>query len=405
MRRIDTRAFTRGTRSTSREINRQIVLNLVRDHQPISRADLARRMDVPRGMAASLANELIADGALVEGSVSNSPRGRKPVMLYVRTHDRLAIAVDVRSTRTSLMVTDFDGTEISLETFDTPRSPEALLHELTTRIRGLGSTYAHLGQVEGVGVAFSGMVDPAGTILYAPQLGWRSVALREPLAEATGYPVYVENASNACALAHLWVVRRVGDTTADFVYVNVSDGVGVGVVVNGQLVRGAGHTAGEFGHIPIDPRGPECLCGSTGCWEIFISNLATLARFLGRKPSAAESRRLLDRRDVTMPEVIALARAGDERARGAILETAGHLATGLGIIVNALNPARIIVGGEITAAWELVQERLRTTVRGRALTPGAAGTAIIPEQTSEHPRLRGAAALVAAPIFAAPKVA
>jgi N-acetylglucosamine repressor len=405
MRRINTRSFTRGTRSTSREINRQIALNMVRENQPMSRADLARRMNVPRGMAASLANDLIAEGALVEGPVLDAPRGRKPVMLYVRTRDRLVIAVDVRSSRTYVMLTDFDGTEIALETCETPATPEELIEVLVSRIRRLERAHEGLGRLEGVGIAFSGMVDKEGEILYAPQLGWRHVSLREPLSEATGLPIHVENASNACALAHLWLVRRVGDSTPDFAYVNVSDGVGVGMVVNGQLVRGYGHTAGEFGHIPIDPRGPRCLCGSTGCWEIFTSNLATLARYLGEEPSAEVSRRLLEKSEITMAEVISLARTGDERARAAILETAHYLGTGIGIIVNSLNPARVIVGGEITAAWDLVQDRVASIVKARALTPSAGRTLIIPEQTSEHPRLRGAAALVAAPMFAAPQVA
>lgn len=405
MRRIDTRAFTRGTRSTSREINRQIALNLVREHQPMSRADLARHMNVPRGMAASLANELIAEGALVEGPVLDAPRGRKPVMLYVRTRDRLVVAVDIRSSRTYVLVTDFDGSQIALETFETPGSPEEMLEELASRVNRLTGAYRHLGQVEGVGVAFSGMVDADGTILYAPQLGWRLVSLREPLAAATGFPVQLENASNACALAHMWLVRRVGDGVRDFVYVNVSDGVGVGVVLNGELVRGHGHAAGEFGHIPIDPRGPVCLCGSIGCWEIFTSNLATLARYLGLEPSAAVSRRLLQSSEITMAEVIGLARTGDDRARAAILETGRYLGIGISIIVNSLNPARVIVGGEITGAWEMIEDEVATIVRARALTPAAANTSIVPEQTSEHPRLRGAAALVAAPMFAAPELA
>jgi predicted NBD/HSP70 family sugar kinase len=217
--------------------------------------------------------------------------------------------------------------------------------------------------------------------------------------------VQIENASNACALAHMWLVSQTGEGGADFAYVNVSDGVGVGLVVEGQLVRGHGHTAGEFGHISIDPRGPECLCGSVGCLEIFTSNLATIARCLGREPCAAESRRLFQNREITMAEVIERARAGDERARAAVVETGRHLGTGLAMIVNALNPARIIVGGEITAAWDLIRDELSSGVAFRALSPGAARTVIVPEQTSEHPRLRGAVALVAAPLFAAPRVA
>lgn len=405
MRRINTREFTRATRTTSREINRQIVLNLVREHQPISRADLARRLDVPRGTAASLANELIAEGLLVEGPIADTPRGRRPVMLHVRTQDRLVVAIDVRSSWTYVMLTDFAATQLALETFETPDSPGDLIAELVYRTNRLSKTYAAIGEVQGIGVAFSGMVDPNGTILNAPQLGWRDVSIKDSLASGTGLPVQVENASNACALAHMWLVRRAGDTAADFVYVNVSDGVGTGVVVNGQLVRGRHHTAGEFGHTQVDPNGPECLCGSTGCWEIFTSNLATITRYLGREPSGTESRRLLRQREITMSEVIGLARGGEERARAALIETARYLGSGIATIANALDPARVIVGGEITSAWDLVQEEICAPLRKRALTPAASQILIIPEQTSEHPRLRGAAALVTAPLFAAPEVA
>ncbi|MBW3630296.1 MAG: ROK family protein [Gemmatimonadetes bacterium] len=405
MRRINTRAFHRATRSTSREINRQIVLNLVREHQPVSRADLARRMNVARGMAGSLVRELLVEGSLVEGAVSDVPRGRKPVMLYVRTQDRLAVAIDVRFSRTYVMLTDFAGTQVALETFDTLFCPTDLVEELTRRVNRLVETYAALGSVEGVGVVVPGMVDRDGRVLYAPQLGWRQVDIRDALAAGTGLPVHIENASTACAIAQMWLVRRAGDSAADFVYVNISDGVGVGVVVNGQLVRGHGHTAGEFGHIPIDPRGPRCVCGSVGCWETFTSNIATLTRYLGREPSAAESRQLLHEQELTIVELIARARGGDERALESLLETGRYMGVGLAMIVNALNPARIIVGGEITAAWDLIQQELADVVAARALTPAAAETHITPEQTSDHPRLRGATALVAAPLFAAPQVA
>src|SRR5438067_4800271 len=126
MRKINTRSFVRATRSTTRDINRQIVLNLVREHQPISRADLARQMRVGRGMVTSLVGELLSDGTIYEGSTVAAPRGRKPMMLYVRTHDRLAIAVDVRFSRTYLMLSDFSGAPLALETFDTVVAPGAL---------------------------------------------------------------------------------------------------------------------------------------------------------------------------------------------------------------------------------------------------------------------------------------
>ena len=126
MRKIDTRRFVRATRSTPRDINRQILLNLVRENQPISRADLARRMDIGRGMVTALVDELLGEEAIYEGATVDAPRGRKPKMLYVRTRDRLVVSVDVRFSRTYVMLGDFGGTPIALETFDTSQTASAM---------------------------------------------------------------------------------------------------------------------------------------------------------------------------------------------------------------------------------------------------------------------------------------
>ncbi|HEX8359063.1 MAG TPA: ROK family protein [Longimicrobium sp.] len=406
MRKINTLDFKRATRTTSRDINRQILLNLVREHQPISRADLARRMEIGRGMVTTLTSELLAEGAIMEGAVGEAARGRKPTMLYVRTQDRLVIAVDVRFSRTYVMLGDFSGSQIAIENFETVTSPPELVAEIARRIDRLVETYAARWQVEGIGLVVPGMVDRAtGRILNSPQLGWHDVDIREALEAAVGMPVKIENAPIACALAHMWMGEK-GDAAGDFVYVTVSDGVGAGMVVNGQVVRGHGNTAGEFGHITLNPDGPRCLCGSRGCFEAYTSNLATLARYLGAKDlSPAESRELLRRHEMTFTDLVNRARTGDDRALEAIRETGRYLGLGLSMIVNALNPSRIVLGGEITAAWDLVAERVRREVADRALTRTAANTPIIPEQTSTHPRLRGATAIVAAPLFAAPQVA
>ncbi|GLC23748.1 ROK family transcriptional regulator [Roseisolibacter agri] len=406
MRKINTRRFVRATRSTPREINRQIILNLVREHQPISRADLARRMDIGRGMVTSLVDELLEEEAIYEGATVDAPRGRKPKMLYVRTRDRLVVAVDVRFSRTYLMLSDFGGTPIALEQFDTLTDPAALVAELAERIQRVLATHGAVGRCEGVGLVVPGMVDHrSGRVLYAPQLGWRDVALRDLLSAALDFPVHVENAPIACALAHMWLGQRGSEAVTDFVYVTVGDGVGAGVVVNGEVVRGHGNTAGEFGHIPIDLAGPRCLCGAVGCLEAHTSNLATLSRYLGQELSPSQTRRLLQETGLTILDVMARARSGDARAVAALEETARHLGTGLAVIINALNPGQIYVGGEITAAWEQLAPIVRRGIAERALTSEASATPLIPEPPSDHPRLRGATALVAAPLFAAPQVA
>ncbi len=402
MRKIDTRDFRRATRSTSRQVNRQILLNLVREHQPISRADLARRMTLGRGVVTTLVKQLLNEGALYEGALADLPRGRRPTMLYVETRDRLVVAIDVRFSRIDVLLSDFGGKQIALERFGTRFDPEQLLDELAVRVRRLLRTHAAEGRCEGIGMVIPGMVDRhSGRVLNAPQLGWRDVQVRAGLAERTGLPVHVENAPAACALAHIWLGPS---GVRDFVYVSVSDGVGTGVVVNGEVVRGHGHTAGEFGHIPISADGPRCLCGSLGCLEAHTSNLATVARYLGHELSPAIARELLQRSGVTVDDVIARAGGGDERARDALTETGRYLGIGLSTIVQALNPAQIFVGGEITGAWDLVEPALRAEIARRALTRRAAETPLVPEPAGSLPRLRGAIALVAAPVYAAPQV-
>ena len=406
MRKINTRSFVRATRWTPREINLQILLNLVREHEPISRAELARRMKIGRGMVTYLTAELIAQGALYEGDTVDSPRGRRPQMLYVRTRDRLVVAIDIRFSSTFVMLTDFSGKSIALESFDTITDLASLVPELDARVRRMLATHAGTRHCEGIGLVVPGMVDvTTGHVLNAPQLGWRNVDVRGPLQDALGMPVHVENAPIACALARMWLGRPGASVPTDFVYVTVSDGIGAGVVVNGQVVRGQTNSAGEFGHVPLTADGPTCLCGGRGCLEAYTSNLATLCRYLGQDFSPATARALLQSSGVTIAEVVSRAITGEQRALDALLETARHLGAGLSVIIKTLSPTQIIVGGEITEAWALLAPTIHRVVGERALTDMAAETPIVPELASDYPRLRGGTALVSAPLFAAPRIA
>jgi predicted NBD/HSP70 family sugar kinase len=183
----------------------------------------------------------------------------------------------------------------------------------------------------------------------------------------------------------------------DIVFISVSDGVGVGVIIHGEVLRGGHNIAGEFGHVPLALDGPRCSCGANGCWEAYVSNRATLARYFGpTRPQQSQ---------FSIEDLIARARAGDAKAIAAIEATARYLGLGLASVINALDPARVYIGGEITLAWDLIEFPLRSALAERALTAEAADTDIRRVAASEHPRLQGAAALIAAPSFAAPVVA
>lgn len=408
MRKINTRDFHVATRTTSRDINRHIALNLIREHQPISRADLARGMKMTRGVVSVLVQELIAQGLIYEGATGEAARGRKPTFLHIRTHDRLVVAVDVRFTRTFLMLCDFSGRQLAIENFATVMPIAEFVKDLTVRIRKLLRSQDLGFTCEGIGLVVPGMVDQrTGKVLNAPALGWRDVDIRSKLAAATGLPVHIENSGRASALAQLWLTR--GDTSGghNFVYISVSDGVGVGVVINGELLRGRDHIAGEFGHMPLNLDGPRCMCGNNGCWEAYTSNLATLSRYFGWNLSKDSPKDLKDaeRNSFTVLDLVARARSGDSKAEAAVLATGRFLGLGIATIINLVNPDCLYLAGEIVTAWDLIEETVREAISERSLTEAAAHTPLRVTSTQEYPRLRGAAALVAAPTFAGPRVA
>jgi predicted NBD/HSP70 family sugar kinase/biotin operon repressor len=401
VRRISPTEFRIARRGTSREINRQIALNLVRSKQPVSRAELARLMGVRRGAVSRLVDELLSAGLVFEGAKGESRRGRKPMHLHIDTRRRCVVAVDVSASHTSVLVTDLLGHPLlDVTEFTTPREPHSLVNELA---RAIGCTLAghpESGECVGIGVAVSGLVD-AGRLKYSPTLGWRNVDLLEPLKAATTLPVVVENSCKACVLAQVWAVRGDAPVHGPVAFVNVSDGVGVGIAVDGKLLRGANSVAGEFGHVPLNMNGPRCSCGARGCWEAYVSKRATIARYRGTDPAWPGS---AEDTSVTIEHVMARGREGDGRALEALRETGYYLGRGFATIIKTVDPKRIYVGGEITDAWDLVAPTVREALAEDTLIREAGDTEILTVALGEHPRLRGAAALITTPAFAAPDI-
>ena len=407
MRNINPKNFTKATRGTSREINRQIILTLIRTHQPVSRADLARLMETNRASITSLVNELLSEKLVREGAKGDlGVPGRKPTFLYINSEKGFAIGLDVRSSRTLMMMTDSIGNQFGeIVSFPTKIDPREFVASLGQKIRkALDAAGVSFRSCDGIGIVFPGMVDrESGTVINAPKLGWKRVPLIEMLKkEFKGVAIHLENSGRACALSQIWSSRKQTHGENDSVFVSVSDGVGVGVVINGELVRVKHNTAGEFGHIPLSIDGPKCSCGAQGCWEAYISNIATLSRYFGRNISPLDS---IEHTEFTIEDLIERARGGDSKAITALNSTARYLGLGLASVINALDPTFVDIGGEITEAWDLIEPFVREAVMERTLTRELGRTTIRIVPAAEHPRLRGAVAMVTSPAFAAPKVA
>ena len=409
MRKINPKNFTLAKRGTSREINKQIALTLVRTHQPISRADLARLMETNRANVTFLINELLDEKLVREGAQGNEKvRGRKPTFLYLNSQKNFAIAVDIRVSRTFVMITDSIGRQIGdIISFSTELNPEKFVSDLGNRLRRfLRDNNLLETDCDGIGIVVPGMVNrQTGVVLRAPALNWHNVDILKPLQKEFGkIEVHLENSGKACALSQIWATRGEATGFNDIVFVSVSDGLGIGIIYNGEVMRGKHNTAGEFGHVPLNIDGPECSCGASGCWEAYVSNRATLSRYFGKNISRRQPQ-AIEISDFTIEDLIARARGGDGRALTAIHSTGRYLGLGLASIINAIDPACVYIGGEITEAWDLIESEVREAVKERTLTKELGMTAINIVPAMEYPRLRGAVALVTAPAFAAPKVA
>ena len=375
-----------------RDINRRVVLNLIRIRQPLSRADLARISGLQRSTVSLIVEDLIKDHWVLEGPTGRLPRGRHPTFLRLND-ERVIIGVDVRPSQTTIALADVNGKFSSREIMDTPQDPKTAIELLAHKIQLL--IQASKGKkIEGIGISLPGRVDPnSKRLLFAPNLAWREVDLHGPLAKATGLEVELENAANACVLAAVWFDRM--ESAQDLVVLTVSEGIGAGILVNGGLARGRNGMAGEFGHVPLDPKGPHCSCGSRGCWEVFGSNRAALRYYFESSSHTQE---------LSFQDLLSLADQGDAHAAKALETMAHYLGRGMRMIVAGLAPERIIIIGDLTRSWHRFGPVLETEVQAQVL-PGGAPPRLIPVHEDGMARLRGTVALVLQKHFGASREA
>ena len=368
MRKIDLNDFRVATSETARDINRRIVLNLIRKHQPVSRADLSRHSGLQRSTVSAIAGELISGRWVTEGAVDDLPRGRKPTFLHLNSQRAGIFGVNVRPFITNMALANLDGKFLVQETLPTPPKPEEFVEQVSQRIRDLMSQHPEMAY-EGIGMSLPGRIDLSSQrFVFAPNLGWEREDLKQQMETATGLPVELENEANACALSEFWFGRH-SEGVRNLIAVAVSEGIGVGMVLNGQLVRGPSGLAGEFGHISINEDGPQCACGNHGCWEVYASNSAAV-RFYNEK-GPARSRGGLGARPpaaADFDELIKLAEHGNPKAGEAIDRMGHHLGTGMAMLVTGLAPDVIVVVGEVTRLWDRIGPIINAEIRSRSFT-------------------------------------
>ena len=402
MRKIDLTSFSIATSETARNINRRIVLDLIRTRQPISRADLARLSGLQRSTISVIADQLIEEQWITQGAFGHLPRGRKPRFLHLNDERAGIIGVNVRPSITTIALANLNARFIAHESFSTAADPSEFVEDLSRRVTALIKSHPEIF-CEGIGISVPGRVDLISKrLIFAPNIGWKDVNLKTPLERATGLPVEVENAANACALAEIWFERR-ADGIRDLIAVTVSEGIGTGIFTNGQLVRGTTGIAGEFGHVSINENGPLCKCGNHGCWEVYASNSAAINEYV-RATSGGRAKKPSDVDKPTFEDILYLAEQGDTKAIEAIERMAHYLGVGLTMLVAGIAPSVIVLIGEVTRAWDRINPIMQRVLAER-LPSGQSVTQIFPAEDILQPRLRGSIALILQKHFGAPATA
>jgi predicted NBD/HSP70 family sugar kinase len=374
-----------GSLASLRDRNRRLVVDELRRAGLISRAELARRTGLSRSTVSTLVADLQQQGLVAEREVDGAgPQGgRPPVLLSLERAAGVALGIDFGKSHVRVIVSDLAHTVLA--DIERPMETELSAHEGFDAAADLTAQALREAGVEqtdiiGAGMGVPGPIDVAtgevGSFAILP--GWVGVRPEKDVSQKLGIPVKVENDANLGALAELtWGAGR---GTRDFVYIKVSSGIGGGLVLGGQLYTGSGGIAGEMGHSMVDENGPVCRCGNRGCLETIASTRQIIELLRDARGPG-----------LTIEQVIAHAREGDRACSRVIGDAARAIGVVIAQVCNVLNPAKVIVGGDLSAAGDVLLDPLRDEVSRHAVPAAGGNVEIVPGVLGRRGHVVGAA--------------
>jgi predicted NBD/HSP70 family sugar kinase len=378
--------------------NQLTVLRQIRERGPISRVQLQRRTKLSWGTITSAIKELLARELIVELGTVATGLGRRPVELDLNTRRNYVLGLDMGTHAVRAALADVKGRILDRQQLPLdPEGPRAALLGvlLGAARRVLEANRLPRSSLAGIGIAAPGAVDyRRGIGRFAPHHpNWREVPLKARFEKQFGVPCYVDHVSNCFALSEKLFGQ--GRELDSFISVLLGSGVSAGIVIHGEVYRGAENFSGEFGHTTIDPNGPPCACGSRGCLEVYASGLA-LARIGAEEARRPGGRRILALAEgragrVTGELLYEAGRRGDPQARAVFRQMGRLLGVGLGNLINLFNPERIILGGQVSKAHEFFMPSLQEALKARAWHGSSRDVRI---SSLEHGQLLGAVAIV-----------
>jgi glucokinase-like ROK family protein len=383
------RVRSEGSLEGLRHLNRLRVVRAMREHGVISRAEIARRTGLSRSTVSSLVSELQADGLVSErgetGSAHGEHGGRPPRLLAFRPSAGAAVGIDFGHSHLRVAVSDLSSTILAERAteLDTDHASQEGLDAATALVsEALADAGVERRRVIAAGLGLPGPVDQDGGVVGSSVIlpGWAGVPAAKEMRRRLDVPVLVDNDANLGALGE--AVYGAGRGGEDFVYVKVSSGIGAGLILNGRPYRGWNGMAGELGHVLVDPEGAVCRCGNRGCLETAASAPAVL-ELLQRSHGT-----------LTVEDMLRLAREGDLGCRRVIADAGRAVGGAAALLCNILNPRRIVVGGDLAAAGDVLLDGVRESVRRFALPAAADAAEVVAGVLGERAEVLGALALV-----------
>ncbi|MCG5219534.1 ROK family transcriptional regulator [Streptosporangium sp. KLBMP 9127] len=362
-----------------RATNLAVVLRFVREHAPCSRADIAASTGLNKATVSSLVADLIDRRLVRETGLTENRVGRPATMLVLDGSPYAAAGIEVNVDYLTAVAVDLSGQRLLSwrRSFPgaTATASQAVAAVAALARRAVNRMVKEERQVLGLAIAVPGLIDVDGRVRIAPNLGWHDVDLTGDLTKALrdpGFPVQVDNDANLGALAE----HRFGPLGGvdNLLYLTGEVGVGAGVILDGRLRRGGRGYSGEIGHIQIDPAGPVCNCGRTGCLEAVAGIGAVIGKVASGTPGAPVSPAEVE---PEIDEVVRLARNGDTATLAALAEIGGNLGKGVAILANVLNPEVVVLGGYYVPLAPWVLPAAQAEVRRRTIAPEAGGCRIV----------------------------
>lgn len=395
---------TAANKNMIRAINRFKVLDKIRVNGVISRVDIARSTGLSQGAVTAITASVIKEGLVEEKEAGKSTGGRRPVLLALNPQGAFAMGVHLSIRQINVVILDFEAGVLashSVPLKEERYSPEEIADKTAQAIEACRSKGGFLKkQISGVGIAIPGLVDSeSGLIRFLPNYQWQGVDLRSLVQKKIRDTTHVENTANALAVAEQWFGE--GKGIDSFIVITLERGVGMGVVINGQLYRGEKGIAGEFGHMTVDPDGPLCRCGRKGCLEAAVGSHAILR---DARAAAAEGRwKPRDPDRITIHEVLKAARRGEPCLQDIYKEAGRILGIGVANLIKVFNPTKIILCGKGVQAGTLLFGPMHETIPRYLLGNTEDSTEIVVQSWNKMDYARGAGIIVLHEIYRSPE--